>query len=71
MEEIVETAQVIKNALDDNPEIRLVLEIAARARDLESRKPPRNIGVTTDIVVTPTNSQCLVPPETAGQPQTA
>jgi hypothetical protein len=53
--------QMIKKALDENPEILLVLEIAARARDAESKEPPRNIGTATDIVAIPTNSQCLVP----------
>jgi hypothetical protein len=63
--------KLIKNALDKNPEIRLVLDIAARARDAESKEPPRNIGVATDIVAIPTNSQCLVPPATFGQTRTA
>ena len=63
--------QIIKSALDENPDIRLVLEIAARAREAESKEPPRNIGVATDIVAVPTNSQCLVPPATADQIRTA
>lgn len=59
----MDTAQVIKDALDANPDVRLVLEISARARDAESKEPPRSIGFATDIVAIPTNSQCLVPPE--------
>lgn len=66
----MDTAQVIKDALDANPDVRLVLAIAARARDAESKEPPRNIGFATDIVAIPTNSQCLVPPETIGRIQT-
>ena len=53
--------QVIKDALDRNPEIRLVLEIAARAREVESKDPPRNMEVATETVAIPTNSQGLVP----------
>jgi len=49
--------QVIKSALDRNPEIRLVLEIAARAREAESKEPPRNIGMATETAAVPTNSQ--------------
>ena len=62
--------QVIKNALEENPDIRLVLEIAARARDAESKEPPQNIGIATDIVAIPTNSQCLVPQATSCQTRT-
>jgi len=53
--------QVIKDALDRNSEIRLVLEIAARAREVESKDPPRNMEVATETVAIPTNSQGLVP----------
>ena len=56
--------QMIKNATDKNPEIRLVLEIAARARELESKQPPRDIVTATETVAIPTSSQALVPPET-------
>ena len=56
--------QVIKNALDKNPDIRLVLEIAKRAREAESKVPPRNMEIATETVAVPTNSQGLVPQET-------
>jgi hypothetical protein len=59
-------AQLIRDAIEKNPDIRLILEIAVRAREIESKEPPRNIGVATDIVAIPTNSQCLVPPVTFG-----
>jgi len=62
----VDTIQVIKNELDKNPEVSLILEIATQAREMESKEPPRNIGVATEIITIPTNSQCLVPPETVG-----
>jgi hypothetical protein len=63
--------KVIKSNLKENPEVRLVLEIAARARDLEALEPPREIGFATDIVAIPTKSQSLVPPTTSGRTQTA
>lgn len=62
----MDAAQVIKDALETNPDVRLVLEVATRAREAESKEPPRSIGFATDIVAIPTNSQCLVPPETIG-----
>jgi hypothetical protein len=68
---IMNAEQIVKNALEKNPEIRLVLEIAERAREVESKEPPRNIGIATEIVAIPTNSQSLVPPATIGQTRTA
>ena len=53
-------AQQVKDALDDNPDVSLVLEIAVRARELESKEPPREIGTSTEVVATPTNPQCAV-----------
>jgi hypothetical protein len=58
--------QMIKNGTDKNPEIRLVLEIAARAQELESKQPPRDLGMVTETATIPTNSQSLVPPGTPG-----
>lgn len=48
---------IIQKGLAENPQIQLVLDIAQRARELEFREPPRNIGMATDVVATPTNSQ--------------
>ena len=51
---------VAQKAQKDNPEIRLVLEIAQRARDAESKDPPRNIGVAnSDLGVVPTTPRVL------------
>jgi len=47
--------------LDANPEIRLILEIATRARDTEARELPREIRSSTDAVATPFNSQAAIP----------
>lgn len=52
--------QTIKRAFDENPDVRMVLEIATRAYDTETRELPREIGTTTDIVAIPTNPQCAV-----------
>lgn len=51
--------KVIQQALEDNPEFRLVLDMAARARDVESKEPARDIGMATDVVSIPVNSACL------------
>jgi hypothetical protein len=48
---------VVRNLIDESPDVRLVLEIATRAHAIESREPPRNLGMATDVVVNPTNSQ--------------
>jgi hypothetical protein len=54
--------QIIKDALTDNDEVRLVLEIAARAREREEAELPAEVSTHTEIV--PTSS--LVPLETRG-----
>jgi hypothetical protein len=56
--------QAVQNAIDKNPDIRLVLEIAARAFEVESKEPPLYTGMATDTVAQPANLQCPVPPET-------
>ncbi len=62
----MDAEQVIENALDRNPEMQLVLEIAARAREAESKEPPRNIGMATETAAVPTNSQYPVSLGTPG-----
>ncbi len=58
--------RTIRNVLAKNPEMLLVLEIATRAREVESREPPRELGLSTDIAVVQPNSQGLVPLATLG-----
>ena len=58
--QIANTAQTVKDALDADPEIRLVIEIAQRARGLKSIEPPISIGMATDTATIAINSQCLV-----------
>jgi hypothetical protein len=48
---------VVRNWMDENPDIRLVLEIAARANAIEFREPPRDLGMATDVIAVPINSQ--------------
>jgi hypothetical protein len=50
-------AIAVGERINENPDVRVVLETATRAHVLESREPPRYIGVATDIAVTSANSQ--------------
>jgi hypothetical protein len=52
--------QLVKAALSSNDEVRLVLEVATRAREMEAREISREIGVSTDVVVVPIHPQCAV-----------
>jgi hypothetical protein len=49
--------RLMDRALANHPDVALVREISLRARDLEAIEPPRSIGIATDIVAMPTNSQ--------------
>lgn len=52
--------RTLSTGIAANPEILLVLAIASRAYEIEANQPARNIGVATDIVAVPANSQCPV-----------
>ncbi len=52
--------QIIEKALEENPQIRIVLEAAARARDAEAKEPPKEISGSTEVVTVPTHTQCAV-----------
>jgi hypothetical protein len=56
----MDTNQAIKKAFNENPDVRMVLDIATRARETETRELPREIGAATEVVATPTNPQCAV-----------
>lgn len=56
----MDAAQIIKDALETNPDVRLVLEIATRARDADSKEPPRELGASTEVTAIPINPQCGV-----------
>jgi hypothetical protein len=53
-------AEMVQKAVDENPDIEAVLQIALRARETEARDLPREISVTSEVVAIPTNSQCAV-----------
>jgi len=54
----MDAAQVVKDAFVSNPDMRIVLEIATRAREVEQMSPPRNLSPLTEV----TSSQYLAPP---------
>ncbi len=51
---------VVQRGLKDNPEVRLVLEIAARARELEAATPPLYLDTANDIRANSSISQAPV-----------
>jgi hypothetical protein len=52
--------ELINRGLIEHPDLQLVREISIRAMLMDSKEPPRVIGVATDVVIVPTNSQCPV-----------
>jgi hypothetical protein len=50
-------ATALRERINENPDVRLVREIAMRAQEMEAREPPRYIGIATDIAATHANSQ--------------
>lgn len=52
--------QLVKDALNGNDEIRLVLDVATRARETEDRELPREINVSTDVIAIPLQTQTAV-----------
>jgi len=59
-EKVMGAAEMIEKALKENPDVCLVLDIAARARETEARELPREINAATEVVAIPTNPQCAV-----------
>jgi hypothetical protein len=49
--------QIVQQTLKENPEIRLVLEIAARARDAEDKTPPVDFTPKNEVIAVPNNQQ--------------
>ena len=56
----MKTKQTIQDATEANPEIRLILDIAARARGLEEQSAPMDLRPSTDVVAIPIKPQCVV-----------
>jgi phage-related baseplate assembly protein len=61
-EEDMSVAEMVKKALRGNPDLKLAIEAAERARELESIRPVSDV-VPVNVSTIPTNSQGLVPPE--------
>lgn len=59
-EEAVNAAQMVEKVLKENPDVRLVLEIAARAREAEARELPQEIGASTEVAAIPCHPQIPV-----------
>ncbi len=54
------TRKIIKKAVKENPDIALVLEISARARESEQREPAKELRPATDVAANPTNTQGII-----------
>jgi hypothetical protein len=57
---IMNAQKVIDKARKQNPDIDLVLEISARARQIEQREPVKDLRPATDVGVNPTTAQGIV-----------
>jgi len=49
--------KMIANAIRENPEVAVVLEISARAREIEQREPVLDLRPPADLSATPTAAQ--------------
>lgn len=49
--------KMIANAVRENPDITLVLEISARAREIEQREPVTDLRPATDVSANPAAAQ--------------
>lgn len=56
----MEINQVIKDALEEYPEVRVVLEVARLAHEAESKELPKELGTSGEVAAMPTASQCGV-----------
>ena len=53
----MKTKKMIANAVRENPDIALVLEISARAREIEQREPGTDLKPATDVSANPAAAQ--------------
>ncbi len=49
--------KTIQQEIDQNPEIRMVLEIATRVRESEARELPRELVSSSEVVAIPAHAQ--------------
>lgn len=54
------TQKIIDNAVKRNPDIALVLEVAARARESEEREPVKELRTSTEVAANPTTAQGVI-----------
>lgn len=52
--------QLIRREMKENPDVSLVLEIAARARETEARELPREIFASLEVTAAPAYHQCAI-----------
>jgi hypothetical protein len=57
IEEIMDAQKTVKKATEENPDIALVLEISARAREIEQREPAMDLRPTADVSANPATAQ--------------
>ena len=56
----MKTEEIIQRVIEENPDVRTVLQIAAIARETEARDLPRDLSVAAEVVSIPNNPQCAV-----------
>ena len=54
---VMDTQKIIEKGTKENPEIALVLEISARAREIDQREPMIDLRPASDIAANPTAAQ--------------
>ena len=52
--------KMIANAIRENPEVAVVLEISARARETEQRELAKELKPTTSVAANPTTAQGVI-----------
>jgi hypothetical protein len=53
--------KMIADAVRENPEIALVLQISAHVREIEQRESVQELTPATDVAANPTNTQGSIP----------
>jgi hypothetical protein len=53
----MDTQKIIEKAAKENPEIALVLEISARAREIDQTESAMDLKPASDIAANPTTAQ--------------
>jgi hypothetical protein len=56
----MDAKKLVKKAAKENPDIKLVLEVSARAREAEQREPAKELRPSTDVGMNPTTAQGVI-----------